>query len=99
MQTPTGTSAADAAKFIADAEKKLSDLSIKSSRTSWVQATFITDDTEIIAAEASDELSAAVTTLAKEAAKFNGVKVSPENQRKLELLKLALTVPARAIAL
>ena len=94
--TPTvkPATAADADKFVADAEKKLFDLGIKAQRAGWVQENFITDDTEAIASDFNDQLTALGTQLAKDAVKFDHVKVSPDTARKLQLLKLALTVPA-----
>ena len=49
----------DARAFLADAEEKLLALSTNASRASWVQSTFITDDTEILAAQANEKLIAA----------------------------------------
>jgi len=48
--------AAEAQKFIEDAEQRLFDLGVKASRAAWVQENFITDDTEQIAAEAGEAL-------------------------------------------
>ena len=84
----------DADKFLADAEKRLMDLSIKASRADWVKSTFVTDDTETMAAEANENLIAATTELAEQARRFDNVNLSPEAKRKLKLLKLSLTLPA-----
>jgi peptidyl-dipeptidase A len=84
----------EADKFIADAEKRLLDLSIKSGRADWVKSTFITDDTEALAAEANDNLIAATTELAEQARRYESLDLSPETKRKLKLLKLSLTLPA-----
>ncbi|HKU77513.1 MAG TPA: M2 family metallopeptidase, partial [Pyrinomonadaceae bacterium] len=84
----------DADKFLADAEKRLMDLSIKAGRADWVKSTFVTDDTETLAAEANENLIAATTELAEQARRFDNVEVSPEAKRKLKLLKLSLTLPA-----
>ena len=54
----------EAEKFLADAEKRLMDLSIKAGRADWVKSTYITDDTEQLAAEANENLIAATTELA-----------------------------------
>ena len=85
---------AEAEKFITDAEKRLLDLNIKYSRADWVKATFITDDTEALSAEANKEVIAATTELAEESKRFEGLQLSPDVSRKLKLLKLALTLPA-----
>ena len=85
---------ADADKFITSAEKRLFDLNIKAARADWIKSTFITDDTEALAAEANEQVIAAVTELAEEARRFDGLTLSPDTARKLKLLKLSLTLPA-----
>jgi peptidyl-dipeptidase A len=84
----------EAEKFIADAEKRLLDLNIKAGRADWVKSTFITDDTEALAAEANENLIAETTELAEQARRYEKVELSAEAKRKLKLLKLSLTLPA-----
>ncbi len=84
----------EAGKFLDDAEKRLLDLNIKASRADWVKSTYITDDTESIAASANETLIAATTELAEQARKYENADLSPEAKRKLKLLKLSLTLPA-----
>jgi peptidyl-dipeptidase A len=84
----------EADKFLADAEKRLLDLNIKAGRADWVKSTYITDDTEQLAAEANENLIAATTELAEQARKFENLDLSPDAKRKLKLLKLSLTLPA-----
>ena len=86
--------ASEAEKFINDAEKRLLDLNIKAGRAEWVKSTFITDDTEALAAEANEVLIGATTELAVQARRFDSLDLSPELKRKLKLLKLSLTLPA-----
>lgn len=83
-----------AAKFIADAEKRYTDATIKLSRASWVKSNFITDDTEAIEASRNEEFIGLVGELAETARKFDGVTLPADTARKLKLLKLALTLPA-----
>jgi peptidyl-dipeptidase A len=93
--SPSGSATkAEAEKFLGDAEKRLLDLNIKAGRADWVKSTFITDDTELLAAEANDNLIAATTELAEQARRYENVDLSPEAKRKLKLLKLSLTLPA-----
>ena len=93
--SPSGSATKDEAeKFLADAEKRLLDLNIKAGRADWVKSTFITDDTEALAADANDNLIAATTELAEQARRYENVDLSPELKRKLKLLKLSLTLPA-----
>jgi peptidyl-dipeptidase A len=84
----------EAEKFLADAEKRLLDLNIKSGRADWVRSTFITDDTELMSANANDDVIAATTELAEQSRRYENLDLSPESKRKLKLLKLSLTLPA-----
>jgi peptidyl-dipeptidase A len=94
LTTSNKPSPAEADKFIADAEKRLTELTIKTSRADWVKSNFITDDTESLSADANKDSIAAVTELAEGAKKFDGVQPSTDTARKLKLLKLLLTLPA-----
>jgi peptidyl-dipeptidase A len=85
-----GPTVADAEKFIASTESMLADLSIKASRAAWVQANFITDDTEAIASQANQDYIEATTKLAKEVKRFDGMQLPPVLERKFKLLKLSL---------
>jgi len=86
--------AAEAKKFIEEAEQRLFDLGVKASRASWVQENFITDDTEQIAAEAGEAANTAATKYAKEAHRYDRVNLPPELARKRLLLELATGFPA-----
>ncbi|HRC88144.1 MAG TPA: M2 family metallopeptidase, partial [Thermoanaerobaculia bacterium] len=57
-----------------------------------------TDDTQAISAEANERLTNAAVELAKEAAKFNGLALPKDLRRKLDLLRVSLTLPAPADA-
>jgi peptidyl-dipeptidase A len=92
--TSTKPTADEAEKFVTEAEKRLLDLAIKSGRADWVKSNFITDDTELLAADANKNFIAAVTELAEASRKFDGLQLSADTARKLKLLKLALTLPA-----
>src|SRR4051794_12913766 len=70
----------EARRVLADAEKQLLDLSIKSSRADWIKSTFITDDTEALAAQANNDLIAATTELAEKGRRFESLALSPEEK-------------------
>ena len=91
-QTPP--TVAEAEKFIADAEGRLNALSTRAARAQWVQVNFITDDTQAIAAEANEQLTAAVTELAKAATRFEKLDLPAPLARRILLLKLSLPAPA-----
>src|ERR1041385_8810741 len=90
----SGSPKEEAENFLAGAEKRLLDLNIKAGRADWVKSTYITDDTELIAADANDNLIAATTRFADQTRLYENVDLSPEAKRKLKLLKLSLTLPA-----
>ncbi|OYY72368.1 M2 family metallopeptidase [Sphingomonas sp. 28-63-12] len=87
--------AADADAFVAAAEKQLADFSIDANRTQWVNATYITDDTDALAAKSGAEGTELAVKLALEAARFQKVAgLSPDTVRKLDLLRGTITLPA-----
>jgi peptidyl-dipeptidase A len=91
-QTPP--TAAEATQFVTEAESTLLKLWIDSSRADWVKATYITEDTEILSAHAAQKAISAGVEYAKQATRFDGLKVPEETARKLKLLKLSLTLAA-----
>ena len=92
IPTPT---AAQAEVFVRDtAEAMLNDLGVRAGRAAWVQANFITHDTEILAAEANERYLAAQSALAGRAAVYDGLQLPYDVARKLAILKTAITLPA-----
>lgn len=85
---------AEAQEFMNKAEAQLAELSVKVNRASWVQENFITDDTQALAADAIDQVTAVTTELVEQAKHFDGLGLPPELARKFMLLKLGLTAPA-----
>ncbi len=85
---------AEAQEFMSQAETQLADLSVKVNRASWVQENFITDDTQAMAADAIDQVTAVTTDLVEKAKRFDGLTLPPDLARKFMLLKLGLTAPA-----
>ncbi len=85
---------AEARAFIERAQAKLLDLAVQGARADWVKSTFITDDTEILAAKADEQAIAATMQLAKESTRFNGVKMPDSLARQFKLLRLSLTLAA-----
>jgi peptidyl-dipeptidase A len=88
----------EARKFIRDAEEKLLLLGVDSARADWIKSTYITDDTEAIAAKLDEKAIAATVAYAKQATRFDGLKLDAETARKLKLLKLSLTIATPADA-
>src|SRR5437660_95992 len=84
--------------FMDRAEADLLKLDIAAERAGWVQETYITDDTESIAASADERVIARTTELVKEAKPFEALDLPADLKRKFLLLRLSLTMPAPADA-
>jgi peptidyl-dipeptidase A len=94
-QNPQGPPTVDEArKFTEAAENRLLDLMIKAGRAAWVQETFITHDTEQIAADADQNVKAAVSELAAQSRRYDGMQLPADVARKLKLIKLSVDIPA-----
>ncbi|MEP9402120.1 M2 family metallopeptidase [Sphingomonas sp. VNH70] len=92
QQAPTP---ADADRFVGEAEKALGDYSVDAQRIAWVNATYITEDTDALAATSGAIGTEMAVKYALEAAKFDGIRgLSPDTARKLYILKSAIVLPA-----
>jgi peptidyl-dipeptidase A len=87
--------AAEAQAFLASAEKELAELSTLNARAQWVNSTYITDDTDILAAHFGTQDTELRVRLANEAARFANVQgLDYDTRRKLDILRSSLTLPA-----
>jgi peptidyl-dipeptidase A len=94
QQAPPSTATPAAARaFLEEANRELLQLVNAANRAGWTQNTYITVDTEQMAAEANGALVSASTRYAKEARRFDGV-TSPLERRQLDVLKNSLTMSA-----
>ncbi|HEY3739490.1 MAG TPA: M2 family metallopeptidase [Bryobacteraceae bacterium] len=84
----------DAKAFIEKAESTLDVLNAEQQQTDWVKSTYITDDTEAIAARADEKLIGETVRLVHESQRFTGLKLPEDIARKFLLLRLSLTVAA-----
>ncbi len=84
----------DASEFVRRAESRLLELSIEAQRAEWVYATYINPDSEALSAKASSRLIGATVELAKQSARLSAAGLSPEERRKIRLLKLTLPLIA-----
>ena len=88
--TPQG-----AADWVAMVEKDLFDYTAWSSQVYWVNATYITHDTDALAAQAGAEGTEKSVKYALEAAKYAEVEgLDPEVARKLDILRNGIVLPA-----
>lgn len=93
---PQAATAEEAARFIEAAEVQLHELGTASNRASWVASTYITHDTQILAAAATANLLQAQADLAKQANRFTGLSLPRDVRRRIDLLRTSLTLYAPA---
>lgn len=84
----------EAVHFIEQAETQLKETWGERDRMDWVKQTYITDDTDALAAKATEKVMALQTQLIEEARRFEGLALPEEVARKFNLLKLASSLPA-----
>jgi peptidyl-dipeptidase A len=82
----------EARKFIDDAEQKLLALNVDAGRADWIKDTYITDDTELVAARMDERAINAQVEYAKQSTRFDSLKLDPVTERKIKLLKVSLTL-------
>jgi len=88
-------SVAEAEAFLSRAEKDLFDFSVEGGRVAWVNNTYITDDTDALAAKYGEIGTEKSVQYALEAAKYQNVSgLSAETKRKLDILRGGLVLPA-----
>ncbi|WP_437291793.1 M2 family metallopeptidase [Sorangium sp. So ce406] len=86
----------EATRFIEEAESELHQLSTHNNRAAWVASTYITEDTQILAAAASAKLLTAQADLAKRADRFRDLELPHDVRRRIDLLRTSLTLYAPA---
>lgn len=87
--------AAEAQAFLDRAQKEVTEFNLISQRVQWVNATYITDDTDALAAEYGARGTEMAVRYALEAAKYqNTPGLSAEQKRQLTMLRSAITLPA-----
>ena len=93
--TSPAVTPAQADAFVAAAEKELAETSVEIAQISWVNATYITDDTDALAAKAGGRFTERLVQLANQAAKYRALPgLSADTRRKLDLMVGGITLPA-----
>jgi peptidyl-dipeptidase A len=88
-QTTTTAPAVEEAKaFLDKANAELRTLSIEASRANWVQQTYITDDTQALAAKANERLLTKTNELVIASRRFQGLAMPADMERQFKLLRL-----------
>jgi peptidyl-dipeptidase A len=92
VATPT---LAEAQAFIRDAEQTMADFSEDYARIAWINATFITEDTDAMVTKYGTEATEMSVKYALEAARYRDVPgLSEDDKRKLDILRGGLVLPA-----
>jgi len=87
-----GTTPADATTFLNNVNDTLLRLGIQQAQAGWVQQTYITDDTEALAARANQVANEAGARFAKESTRFDRIELPPVERRQLTVLKTSLVL-------
>ncbi len=84
----------DAREFLQQAEHDLSELGEYASRIYWINANFITDDTNWLASKVGAEIAKKSTSLANEAKRFDHLSLPEDMARKIDKIKRGSNFPA-----
>ena len=88
-----------AARFVASAEKDLGDASIPYNQINWINYTYITEDTDGLAAKINADFTEKQVAYAVKAAKFAKLPgLDPDVARKLGILRQGIVLPAPTAA-
>ena len=94
VQAPGTGTEAEVRAFLKEANDTMLRLSNDANQAGWVQNTYITTDTEAIAARANEAYMTAITNFAKKAAQYDALELTPDERRQLTVLKTSLTMAA-----
>ncbi len=83
-------------EFVARANAELGELRKEVGAAEWVRSTYITADTAVLAAAASQKYAEWHSGMVQQALRYDGQELGPETRRAIELLKLGTTLPTPA---
>ena len=83
----------EASAFAKAVNAELKPLFVRSQTADWIKSTYITDDTERNAAEASADLMAYMAKAIKQSVRFSSLKVDPDSARMIYLLRTTTSPP------
>jgi peptidyl-dipeptidase A len=87
--------AAEAQAFLDRVQQETTAFNLTAQRVAWVNATYITDDTDALASEYGARGTEMAVRYAAEAARFQTAPgLTPEQKRQLVMLRAAITLPA-----
>lgn len=95
VQPAQAQTTAQADAFVAAAEKESYDYTVEASRVFWINATFITEDSDALAAQIGAKGTEMAVRFALEAAKYEKLPgLSFDTKRKLDMLRSGIVLPA-----
>ncbi|MFL5379729.1 MAG: M2 family metallopeptidase [Myxococcales bacterium] len=94
--TDAASDPASAKEFVSKTNDDLQRLTTRSNTAEWIKSTYITEDTERLAADANEVLLGYNAAAVKTAARWNGAKLDPETARMLYLLRTGSSLAAPA---
>ncbi len=86
--------AAEARTFVAQVNDDIKKLTVKASTAEWIKNTYITDDTERMAAAANEEMLGYNSAAIHAAARFSKLNLDPDTARMLRLLRVSSPLAA-----
>ncbi|MGB6231376.1 MAG: M2 family metallopeptidase [Litorimonas sp.] len=84
----------DAREFLEDAEQAIVATNRDGARAAWINANFVTEDTNALVASTSARSARLATQLANAAKRFNGIALPEDMRRKIDMLKRGSNFPA-----
>jgi peptidyl-dipeptidase A len=81
-------------EFVARLNGELAELLIEQQTAGWVEDTYITTDTELLATKANERLLGYLSKAAAQAKRYRGEKLAPDTARALWLLRQGVPAPA-----
>ncbi len=91
-KTPPANETAD--QFIARVNEEFRTTFTELSAAQWISSTYITDDSELLAAKANERWLTQLNGWIEQARRFEGQRMSPATARSITLLKLMTSMPA-----
>jgi peptidyl-dipeptidase A len=91
-ETAKTTETAD--QFVARVDREMRELARDINETGWIQATYITPDSQAVSARAIDRYLAYFSATVKQTRAFDGQPMTPASARAIQKLKVGLSMPA-----
>ena len=90
----TATEGETADQFAARVNDEIMRMQPEITKPQWLSSTYITDDTQFLAAKANEQYLSKLNQWVEQARRFEGQDMSPQTARTIQLLKLATAMPA-----